>query len=232
MTFQVGLVGSDGVVIASDRRIIDYGGEGSRGLSLGTKFMHSSSVVCCWSGGYPAIDAAKYIREVQWTDVHERDRGEKLRDCGNRAWSDGNYGTRSPQGAHTILAAFPDHGSLWELDVGIRSGTTPVLDKKMHGDHDNTARHLVNHYFRAAQKIEHLALLAAHVVLMAGRENKTYVDGLEVVILPRGASALFLSPEQETQLEALSDSVHIELSKQLLQPFDFRPVTPRRDPRE
>jgi hypothetical protein len=77
-----------------------------------------------------------------------------------------------------------------------------------------------------------LALLAAHVVLMAGRENKTYVDGLEVVILPRGASALFLSPEQETQLEALSDSVHIELSKQLLQPFDFRPVTPRRDPRE
>lgn len=221
MTLQVGLVGSDGIVIASDRQVSDLS-HGGRGLTESSKIQQYDGVVCCWSGGYPAARAVDCMRDIQWGTIGNR--GNALRECGKRAW--GNSG-RS-HGADRVLAAFSD-GELLDLTVSDVCGVTPISDQVVNGDRFSTARHLATMYTpKKRPEIQHLIFLAAHIVLMAGRENPAGIAGLQVAVIPRGAPPILLTESQENELKTLSDSIHARLGKELLQPFDFRSVAPPR----
>jgi len=69
--------------------------------------------------------------------------------------------------------------------------------------------------------------MAAYVVLMGGKDNHWGVDGLEVVVIPNGVSPVFLSREQELQLEAAAKKIDSLISKRLLQSFDYQGRVPQ-----
>lgn len=228
MTLQVGIIGSDGTVIASDRLVTSFEG-GSFSLGHSSKFESSKSVVCCWSGDQPAIYAANYIRDIEWETIHDRE--TKLKECGNRAWQTVFGSSALPTiqrgTARKVLVSFAADCSLWELEVSGYSLLQPVQNVAVVGDIRTTAKHFTNNYVpKSPATITELIPLAAHTILAAGRENNIGVGGIEVAILARGKTPYFLTREQELQLEALSNSIHASLGKQLLQPFDYRPVTP------
>lgn len=66
MTLQVGLVGSDGLVLASDRLLQQTDGAGGRSVSYTSKFLQGDGVLCCWSGDSVSEWAANSIRTSQF----------------------------------------------------------------------------------------------------------------------------------------------------------------------
>src|SRR5579872_3703046 len=129
MTMQIGLLGSDGLVLASDRQITDLE-HGSRSTCISSKFEFSDNMACCWAGGAPAQWAARLIRRRDWSGT--KDKREMLTECGEEAWKAVMRG-----GTHKVLAGFSD-GSLFELVVSNRCNTVPVHTKQVTGDVYNT----------------------------------------------------------------------------------------------
>src|ERR1700722_1830551 len=129
MTLQVGLVGRDGIVLASDR-LLNIREAGDFTTTRSSKFFHDEDVACCWSGDETAKFAAYFIREVDWKISISRDR--ELRDCGDRAWKH-VYGTsfvpKAQIAPRKVLVAFPSDVSLWELDLSSIPIVIPVKDK-------------------------------------------------------------------------------------------------------
>lgn len=219
MTLQVGLVGKNGIVIASDRQVTDQS-LGGRSPTLSSKIQRYDGVVCCWSGGYPASRALECMREIKWDVIDKNSREEALRECGRRAWKNSPFGYH---GEHRVLAAFPD-GVLLELTVSDLPSTMQIGNQVVEGDRRSTARHLITTYMKERMDIRHLVILAAHAVLMAGQENPATVGGLEVAIAPLGGRAFCLSSAKEDELKVLSASIRARTSKELLRPFDYRPM--------
>jgi len=223
MTLQVGLVGSDGIVLASDRLVntVEAGDVSPRQSS---KFFHNDRVVCCWSGNRAAEYAANFIQDSAWDNPSRRD--AELKECGNRGWRT-EYGHADPQprssisAVRRILAAFPQDCTLWDMDVYNYSLTEQVRDKTFSGDVHTTTRHLLRHYIPEGLPVARLIRIAAHMILMGHRENNFGIGGLEIAIVRQGQAPHFLSREQERELTRLSDSMHESISEILLQPFEF-----------
>jgi 20S proteasome alpha/beta subunit len=224
MTLQIGLVGSDGIVLASDR-LVNVVEAGDFTLSRRSKFFFTDTVICCWSGDNAARQAANYVRDVDWPSV--QDRASELRNCGNRAWKAVFGGVPVPKiqiPSRKVLAAFPDDCSLWEIDICDYSIAERVEDKTVAGDARTTVRHIVNNYVPSDRlPTSELVVVASHSILMAHRENNAGVDGLEVAIIRKGEKPQFLTNDQEKRLERISIEIHASLSKQLLQEFDLQP---------
>ena len=228
MTLQIGLVGSDGIVLASDRLVNVYEG-GDYTLSLRSKFYSNDGVVCCWSGDAVARHAAAYVSDSEWSDT---DRDKQLRSCSDRAWQL-QFGTLKvpmvqQMTRRKLLVAFPSDCSLWEVELSDSSLAERVLDKTVAGSDRTTIKHLINNYVpRDSVSVDRLVLIAAHAILIGHREQNGDIDGLQVSIIKKGEPPLFLSTEQENELIKRSSAIHNLLSEQLLQPFDYRPVTPK-----
>jgi len=227
MTLQIGLLGSDGRVIASDRRLNSKEGE-SYSRTRTSKFLHRESCVCCWSGDTMAEHAAQNVREINWTSA--TDVTAALIEAGNKAYKQ-RYGTQDDGTAwapiRKVIVACPDN-SLWGLNVLPVSTITPVQDVIVSGDSSNTARFFSNNYVPwPPRPIRDLIVMAAYVVLMGGKDNHWGVDGLEVVVIPNGVSPVFLSREQELQLEAAAKKIDSLISKRLLQSFDYQGRVPQ-----
>lgn len=121
LTFQVGLVGSDGIVVASDRRIlsVEPGQVDDYGISNSTKFCKNAELAGCWSGQAAAKFAAQAIGENQ--EFSKENVQGRLLEFGNSAWNL-VWGDSGPayagQGARsTVIIAFANGIGLWELEV-------------------------------------------------------------------------------------------------------------------
>ena len=231
MTLQVGLVGNDGVVMVSDRLKQSFE-HGARSLSLTSKFFSNPHLTCCWSGDIVAEYAANAVAAINnWPAI---DSGKEsiraaLIAAGERGWQQSeSTGAQRVNVNRKVMVAFPKTASLWLLEVGQATIANPCLDRQVAGDIENTARYFINKYAEGCQKrsIETLITLAAHVVLAAGEENPHGVDGLEVIVIPRGGPAVTLSQSQEHDLKEWFKKTRETVSRQLLRPFDYRPVTP------
>ena len=120
MTLQVGFVGSDGIVIASDMRVINYTGT-EPCYSRESKILASRDALCCWSGDRVSLYAADTISRTEWrklpSDVESIK--TKLRKIADGAWS--NYkqsqGATPPRMNRTVMMALYEQKSLWVLEI-------------------------------------------------------------------------------------------------------------------
>lgn len=65
MTLQVGLVGIDGLVVASDKLLQQYE-MGARSVGLVSKFLRGPTAICCYAGDILAERAAYKVRDAEW----------------------------------------------------------------------------------------------------------------------------------------------------------------------
>jgi hypothetical protein len=228
MTLQVGLVGSDGVVIASDRLMSQFEGSGFTQITT-SKFLSGSDSVCCYAGDIVAQHAAYHVRDSNCRGDKEELR-QTLIEAGNKAWREcGGPGGLSELGiSRKVIVAFRNSPSpLWLLQIFKTSIANEVMDKVVAGDDKNTARHFSNNYVPYPPlPISKLINLAAHVVLVGGKENPSGVRGLEVVVIPRGESPIFLSKDQEDEMEQRFQRTDSSFGKRLTSPYTFRQNRP------
>src|ERR1700704_2778983 len=117
MTFQIGLVGSDGIVMASDTLVQTFEGPG-RSVSHRSKFLHGDGVVCCWSGDSVAEAAANIVRGMAWHDISPDRESirEELKIAGSEAWVEmKDLAEAYPGVIRKVIVAC--HGMLWVLEL-------------------------------------------------------------------------------------------------------------------
>jgi hypothetical protein len=224
MTLQVGLLGSDGIVLASDRLVSQWEGAGFSQIRT-SKMLQGDGVLCCYSGDLVSEHAANNIRSLRFAGGKEHVR-DALKDAANRAWQDigipGELHEWQPT-RKVIVALWRPALALWVVHVSPRSTANEVLDKVIAGDDKNTARHFFNNYVPyPPAPVDDLIGLAAHIVLTGGKENPSGVKWLEVAIVPKDGSPVFLSEEQEVDLERLSDDLDLTIKHKLSRPFCWR----------
>ena len=225
MTFQVGLVGNDGLVLASDKLFQDCEG-GAKSPRKARKFESGSHVTCCYSGDIMAMYAAQLIAALDWTSISRDTNSIKrsLLDCGKRAYQqrEREIGMIPPYAIRKVIVA-AHNSTLWLLHVSEQSAVEPCEDRVIAGDTQNTARQYVNRFAVNCESRPVLGLvrLAAFAVLMAGYENCEGVEGLDVVMI-RGELPYTFTKEQ---IQALKDSseklcrdIEISLSMEVVYP--------------
>jgi 20S proteasome alpha/beta subunit len=225
MTWQVGLVGTDGIVLAGDRRILsrERGQQDDFNADDSTKFYTSEDAVCCWAGEVPAHFACQNIQGISWQHLTHDQRKSALEDCGKRGWIT-CHGTGGPSyygqvATSKVLVGFAND-ELWELEVFGNSKATKVTECVVSGG-ATTCRHITRHYIPENASAMDLAVIAAHSVLMAGKENPFSISGLEVAIFPSSGPYRFLDSNEIQGLIAASSYIEESIKK-----LFSRPVTP------
>jgi hypothetical protein len=225
MTLQIGLLGSDGLVLASDRQLSIYeAGQVTRTLT--SKFFRNKDAVCCWAGDEAARFAAHFIREVDWETVSDRE--AKLMECAARGWET-HFGVgamlhplhmKALESVRKVLVAC-SNGELWQVEVFNPATVQRVLNKIVAGDISTTIGHLITHYVRDdLVPVSTLIQVAAHAICMGHRENPAGIAGLEVAVIRNGTIKV-LNADQENILQALSAKIHTDIQELLTKPYDI-----------
>jgi len=227
MTLQVGLVGADGLVFASDRLLQQTDGQGGRSVSYTSKFLEGDAVLCCWSGDSVSEHAANIIRDVRWSEISpekEAIRAE-LKRLGDHALAEKEQtwkesGQPPPLFIRKVIVGC--HDRLWLLEIQHPGSTAnPIQDRIVAGDPQNTARYFMNKYANGSYRLsmDRLIVLAAYVVLQGADENPKGVGGLEVVVIPKGGAPIFLKNEREEELKQRCENISLAIEQHLREPF-------------
>jgi hypothetical protein len=205
MTFQVGIVATDGVILASDTRVTQIEGQAAFSTAEGQRLFSDSwkivvyddapRLAYCWAGDQLqtriAHDFGDSVRKQKTTLTFQEIREVLTRNATSAlsALYPG-YPFQLPQGTqalprkHTggsVLAAYPGPSGveLWKLRVDNVVDAFTVRDKTAAGDMVNPAVFFLEKYYRPST-IEKLLPLAAHTILMGSALSSSAVNGLEI----------------------------------------------------
>ena len=226
MTFQVGLIGTDGMILASDKRITRVDATGADATSRGRTLHHGGtsakitcneqgSIIYCAAGGHlgEAI-AREYMKAPVEGDIGKELLAARERvESNNPAFSEGEL----------LLAQIVDgRAGLWHMDVrpGVWSAPHRVEDKVQIGDAGNLAAFFVEMYaptpLRGLRTVVELKFLAAHSIRVAGLLNPAFVGDLEMWIHRTGQECFIQVEDDEIRtLISRSDALTEELSSKL-----------------
>jgi len=221
VTFQIGIRAGDGVILASDTRVVQQGK--IRTSSDASKYFTGANIACCSSGTEYAEDVADYcVRNFNPLIAIDEQIERACRTMFDAMRSRGGdpglfYGgvlTAHCDGKDTRLWTT----SLRQLPDGKTKSTTEVSTYEYIGDNANSAVFIAEKYIRPAilrrLPMRDLALVAAHTVLMAGEINPSTVGGLEIFLCD--SSGFNRLPENEiTELSRQSAELDAEISRQL-----------------
>ncbi len=230
MTFQVGLVGNDGVVLASDKRVRDVRG------GLVTTFDTDKIVVLddlhlayCFAGDLLARHAAHLIVTELKKHTHPLPHTGPvlqgiLQDSATRAWdsefrvNSGLGGNPLSGGTVTLVYRSSEGVQLWHLVVCQDPYAIPIGNKISSGELTSPAVFFLERYYpestpRPATK--DLVPLAAHCVLMAGALNPAGVGGLEMLICTKAESTKLSTEAELAPFLAGSKKLDMEIAKSL-----------------
>lgn len=225
MTFQVALRGSDGVVLASDTKMVS--GSGARTGWTSTKiFCHADrGLAYACSGEKIALTAGQFLSQrLESKEVKLQDMGSLLMQVGQQAWRE-QWGyepvPRELIGTvSSLLVAWNQQGEskLWRLDIYHTPDCYQIDDKVVAGDTDNPAVFVLEHYYPdKLRPVVELILLAAHTVLMAAQHNPEMISGLEMVVCKDG-SCQPVSAEELTELRSRSHKLDENMGHGLYAP--------------
>ena len=189
VTFQVGMVGIDGVLLASDKLVTEapINEQSVRQTYLSDKItvLDEENLAYCWAGDDLCDSLCNRVRS-ELKKSPERDFKDQLIECGQLELQTKR---RAPDGRELkggvifFVRRFPSGVELWKLSTNTSPLANLIRDKTYAGDPTNAARFFVEYYFPSERlrPIRQLIHLAAHSVLMAAKLN-TGVRGLEMAL--------------------------------------------------
>lgn len=191
MTLQVALVGTDGLVIATDKKA-NFADDPIRTSSTTGKIVWNSEtgILCAASGDWLAPHIARDIVRMNIPETAcVDDIFGTLQTLTEELWErhvpkkrDGRP-ERDPNVCFLIAMMKPPY-HLWRIAHPKRtSGTSPYIDKIHAGDDRNAAKYLTERFYRHPNllPVRNLVFLAAHVILEGAKLNPVGVGGLDIV---------------------------------------------------
>lgn len=177
MTMQVGMVGTDGVILASDTLWVGGGG-GARHT------YHSSKIVVEPERGIAVGCARSDISRIVADQIIE-DLGNFEHPCFEmKAIAKKIMETTSnePEAQCLVVLRKPPAIRLFALDmVPLSRNCCEITDKTFAGDTQNSAKFFAERYY-TRRPVKELILLAAHVVLAAAKLPGGMISGLEILL--------------------------------------------------
>lgn len=210
MTMQVGMVGTDGLVLAGDtRQYVERSGR--------TWSSYNSSKIRLDATGRMAIACARNmevslrIAEKIFAElpvVNVEDRAVRIQNIG--------MGIAAGFDAECIVAFADPVPSLYAfLCDKIGNGRCDELDRILTGDAGNPACFWAERYYTRFLGVSQLTRLAAQIVVAAGTMNSGSIQGLEVVTL-EAAGFRRWSKEENYALEFAADGLGKQIGELVL----------------
>jgi hypothetical protein len=238
MTILVGMVGSDGIVLAADGRMVrpaSHAGEYDDISSI-LKITHLAQhgVAYAAAGDYIAWRAGQILSEAlddgQFDFTHiqrslqsvglkafEYERGAIVNTYTDEQDRNALLTRTTDQLPRGVLVVF--HGDqvprrqLWGLNLQPTTSFAQPLNMAIYGAIGNLAR-FFGSYFIEQTPIAKLQFLAAHTVLMAHRFDSLMIEGLEVALFDTNGYQR-LDPEEISALRQNSEALDALIRRQL-----------------
>lgn len=215
MTFQIGLVGTDGIVLASDRKSIFY--EPVWHSSLNTKIAtdESKGFAVAWAGQEIATIIGRQILK-EFNPENRTDFIFPLESLARRVIEERkqNYQYADLLEGQVTLVMQSDLTNFHVLEIFAGEPLCHVSnDKRIMGDKGNAAIYFAQAYYRKASTSE-LLKLAAQTVVSAGRLNPSGIEGLQILLCTRGGFQ-FVPEDQIESLTKESEELYWEIEAKI-----------------
>jgi hypothetical protein len=189
MTIQVGMVGSDGILLAGDTKwMLSPQGEGARGSRNGTKMLINTArdiavaCACNMEISWPIGENIMKLEDEQWKrpiiPIEEIAKREM----------EARHDLRRDNAECLIVTARPKP-RLFSLSRGLLQGLEQLtcqqeMTLRVIGDRHNPSIFWAERYYREYKDwpIDRLVSLAAHLVVTASALNTACIDGFEVIL--------------------------------------------------
>lgn len=185
MTLQIGMVGTDGVVIVGDKKWYGEAG-GYRETHHATKFKFDQQkgiAIACAEAEISRNIATRILEELQEKDYASPEYAlQRIADGVGTGFR--RFNVQIPQ-AHCLVVVSRPKIRLFSLRLGLEGADgAEIEDKRRAGDPGNLAMFFVDSYY-GKRPIRQLVFLGAHVVLTAPRFNSDGIGGLEILLCDR-----------------------------------------------
>lgn len=212
MTFEVGIVGTDGIVLASDKKYTSLGLETKESFMCGKiEIDPELGLAYCCAGDDLCVTVVENVLSGLRQPIHNRLTKELLIIAAQTAITKEPEGRSKRQGreltgGQALFAFQRPHPHLWHLCIRIPPLAFRIDDKVCIGAPGNLARFFAEKYVRpeiSKASTRTLQLLAAHLVLMAESIDSSSVAGLEIVTC---SASGFVKESDERISELVSQS--------------------------
>lgn len=225
MTIQVGMVGKDGIVLASDTCMVEL--DSIYNTINGRKLFPLDSQKVIW--GFAGDESAYRCGQQLEADFHNNnfylgDIQKSLEKSGDAAFRKESERPRfKPDINRRLLVVFYGNQvegiELWELKLQEKgSVANRITGKAVTGDKSNTARFFC-HYYSEFLTIGSLLQLAAHIVLMAHERNTLLIEGLDILTVTKDGYR-WIGAEEKEAIQRRSLLLHESIRKQLTEAPD------------
>lgn len=217
MTFQVGIVGADGVLLASDLRYVRGGPDVSRRTYSSEKIVvrEDKNLAYCSAGDNAAARVAEHHADTFTVGGNIKKNLEDSRASVMREYQE-QTGSRNWHGSIMVVHGREDSIELWHIDLDDQPAQR-LNDRACGGDLGNPAVFFLERYLQGNEPsltLEQLKMIAAHSVLMSGKLNPTGIQGLEIVLCRKNGFER-VSPAELSRLKARSEELDSQVTTAL-----------------
>ena len=211
MTMQVGMVGKNGIVLASDLKWNgDAGGQRESHYASKIKLCEERGIAVACSESEVSLNIASAIIDGFKQDDHlspipaiERIAKDAMRRFDEPVFI--RSGNIRPQ-SHCLVVLKGKPGKLFSLKVGPEGqNCSEELQKRRAGDPGNPAMFFVESYY-TSRPVEQLVFLAAHVVLMAAHFNSGGIGSIKILVCDKSGFRM-LPPDEIERLKSNSNAL-------------------------
>jgi hypothetical protein len=217
MTLQIALLGMDGVVLASDRKL-NVLNQNVNTTVMRSKIYIGDKMAACWSGEqFPSTALAEHIvtklspLDLRWPHPKLTKESQEIVNCkgihGEEYWS-----------AEAIAISVEEQPIIYDITATRDRCDCFSQPKVIKGHIANPACFFAERFFKdeytSRFPIKRLMRLAAHVVTNGGRINPRGIEGLEVVLCSSDGFTS-LSSDEITALIEWSDGLDSEIMRLL-----------------
>jgi hypothetical protein len=200
MTFQIGLFGQDGMVLASDTKSTEFGAsmDGASWTTITSKLQYDEEMntVIAVAGDRLAQTSARDLIE-QWDTLANNFERERV--------AEAPFLRGYPMGCNTssLLVVRAKEQTMFHFTVGIGSSSKAhQTGKVICGEGTALSLLFVERYADLAScPIDKLKELAAFTVWLTAQLKPTYVGGLEMMAFPKGGRPYKVETDELKQLE-------------------------------
>jgi hypothetical protein len=189
MTFQMGLVGTDGVVIASDTKATRWGQIRTSSTTRKIFWNEETGIACAVAGDDITAKIADEVCQLGITEIGDHMVVyELLQNAVTCSWERNTLAEqkRADQDSDSrlIIALTKNPHHLWWIDANHRRSATGTYQDKIYaGDRQNASIYFLERFYNHPKllPLDQLVFLASHAVCEAGELNRTGVGGLDVL---------------------------------------------------